>query len=344
MTNGRNAFVFRFLLGGCAFAVAAFVAALHCAGGDDSQPDHGALCTLEACMNSCLESSRPGGHCDGDLCICDDALPDADGDADGDGDGDADTPDRADTREDGREVREDGEAGEVPETTEDGEAVEARDDAAREDIPYEDAGPRCSDLSTAWTFNTGDSGWTHAAIDPPATGEFDPWERGAPTAGPAECHGGGSTNRCWATGLAGNYPTCQRAELRSPTTDLSPCATSSFHVDLVFWQWHEFAQASGANDGGTVEVSGDDGATWVQVAPSAGWDGPIDMDAAACDGSIYVDGLDGFLGSSGRWVQETIRVPAEYLTELFAFRFAFGSDGATSAAGWFLDDVAVVVR
>jgi hypothetical protein len=68
------------------------------------------------------------------------------------------------------------------------------------------------------------------------------------------------------------------------------------------------------------------------------------MDTTGCAGTNYADGKQGFLGTDARWVQETIRVTPEYLTDLFSFRFVFGSDGATSGAGWFVDDVAVVVR
>jgi hypothetical protein len=124
---------------------------------------------------------------------------------------------------------------------------------------------------------------------------------------------------------------------------MRPCASASYTVDVVFWHWYDFAVAGSTFDGGVVELSGDDGATWTAIAPTGGWDGSIDMDAG-CDGTLYTDGLDGFLRSSGRWVQETIRVPLDLRTEQFTFRFVFGSDSATAAAGWFVDDVALVVR
>ncbi|MBI5499993.1 MAG: hypothetical protein HY907_07100 [Deltaproteobacteria bacterium] len=325
------------------FAAAGTAGYLACAGDDDSQPDTVTGCTFETCFSSCLERGLPGGTCEDNLCICNEPGADADadgGDVDGEGDGgDVDVVD--DGADDGREDgREDGTEGGDGEATDDGDAAEE----AREDAPREDAGPRCTDLAEAWTFNGGEAGWTHAAVDAPVTGAWDPWELGEPTTGPAGCHGTATTNRCWTTGLAGNYPNCQRGGLLSPTLDLAPCATGSYVVDIVFWHWHQFSQAADSSDGGLVEVTGDGGETWTALAPAGGWDGAVVMDAAGCEGSIYVDGLDGFLGASGAWVQETIAVPAAYLTSQFAFRFVFGSDTAATADGWFVDDVAIRVR
>ncbi|MBN1774054.1 MAG: hypothetical protein JXB32_22535 [Deltaproteobacteria bacterium] len=332
-------------LGGLTLALTAVYGA--CANEGDDDPDVISGCTLESCMSSCLAGGLPGGHCEGDLCLCDPPLPDADGDADGDGDAEDlpdETPDRTDVREDvvvDVEVA-DGETtdGEPPDgETTDGDVVEVVEDF----VGPEDVGPRCTELAAAWTFNSGASGWTHEAVLAPPSGSFDPWELGTPTTGPEACHGSAATNLCWATGLDAAYPSCQRGALRSPTRNLAPCASSSYTVDLVFWHWYDFAAAAGSLDGALVELSGDDGATWTAIAPAGGWDGAIDMDSG-CDGTLYTDGRDGFLRTSGRWVQETIRVPLELRTEESAFRFVFGSDSATQAAGWFVDDVALVVR
>lgn len=302
-----------------------------CAGGGGSQSDVAPSCTADDCLAFCLTHSRPGGSCQDGACVCNEA---ADADADGDGDADAD----ADADADVHDAREDGEVVRDDARTDDGA------DEAVTDVLPEDAGPRCADLAAAWTFNGGAEDWTHGPVDAPATGEWDPWVVGTPTGGPGGCHGSATVNECWTTGLSGDYPTCQRGELRAPTRDMSPCATSAMHVDLVFWQWHDFAAATGSNDGGLVEISGDDGATWTQVAPASGWDGAIAMNGSACEGALYTDGKQGFLGDSGGWVQETIRVPTDLLTSQFTFRFVFGSDGATGAAGWFLDDVALLVH
>lgn len=302
---------------------------LHCGGDDGAEPS----CDPARCWNSCQAEGRPGGECVGVLCACfpgDDAPPDApDGDA-------------------GEEFAEldDGDA------TEDAEILADEADGAEDyaDRP-EDTGPRCLDLAVGWTFNGSVASWSHAALDAPATGSYDPWEHGVPASGPGECRGGGEANRCWATTLAGEYPECQRAYLRSPTLDLSPCAGSVYSVVLVFWHWYEFGSASGSADGGFVEVSGDGGERWVRVTPEGGWDARLEMDTtsgAGCEGTFYMDGVDGFAGpgmaSGGRWEQETFPIPETVLTAGFAFRFVFGSDAATSGAGWYVDDAAIVVR
>jgi hypothetical protein len=336
MTLGGKMRTQRRLLAGVFLALAAGLCAAYpgCSAGDDSGSDVPGGCTLENCMNSCFARGLPGGVCDGNLCICNE--PGADGDGDGDVT-DGDTADRPDVRDDGRDSPPD-EGGEATEDGETGDGETAED--VRDDAPREDAGPRCTDLAAAWTFNRDASGWTHGPVDAPATGEWDPWVLGVPTAGPAGCHGGGATNQCWTTGLAGSYPDCQRAELRPPTRDMTPCASASYTVTVAFWQWYDFA----SGDGGLVEVSGDDGATWVQIAPSTGWDGTLAMSGTACEGALYTDGKDAFLDASGAWVQASFTIPAEYLTSQFAFRLVFGSDGAGAADGWFVDDVALVVR
>jgi len=238
--------------------------------------------------------------------------------------------------------------GGVEDGGEDGEATDAPDDGRDvPDVEAYDAGRRCTEVATGWSFNGSVGSWSHDEIDGTGSGAWDPWEHGLPTGGPGSCRTGGATNRCWSTGLAGTYPTCQRAALRSPTVDLSPCATSPLRVDVVFWQWFAFGSGSGSTDGGTVEITSDGGSTWVALAPEEGWSGTIDMDlgaGAGCTGTMYPDGRDGFTGSSGTWIQRTVRIPAEHRTADFAFRFVFGSDGVTGGQGWFIDDVSVVAH
>jgi len=341
MRTGRGNLPFRTAMLAALAGLGAALAAAHgaCAAEGDDQ-DHGAGCTLESCISSCLAEGLPGGRCNAEgLCLCDPAPPDADADAE---DALDETPDRTDVHDVREDGRVDGEAtdGEAV----DGDTTDVAEDVAVEDVAGpEDSGPRCSTVATAWTFNAGAAGWTHEAVLAPPSGSFDPWALGTPTTGPGVCHGTATTNQCWSTGLAAAYPACQRGALRSPTRDLSPCAVGAYTVELVFWHWYDFAAAAGSLDGGVVELSGDDGATWTAIAPVGGWDGAIEADAG-CDGTLYTDGHDGFVRGSGRWVQETVSIPAELRTAQFAFRFVFGSDSAGQAAGWFIDDVAIVVR
>jgi hypothetical protein len=327
-------------------------AAAHAAcsvGDDDVQTDTPAGCTDQACFLVCVGDGLPGGSCRGDLCICASADADADGDGDvgpddaGEDDVPDAEPDDADTPDvepDDAPVPDDG-------TTEEGEVGEVADDAADiPDVEAYDAGRRCTDVTVGWSFNGGVGSWTHAEIGT-ATGDRDPWVHGIPTGGPGGCRSGGTADRCWGTGLGGTYPVCQQAALRSPTIDLGPCAASPMRVEVTFYQWHDFGSGSGSMDGGTVEVTSDGGTTWTRLAPTEGWGGVIDMDPAAgagCAGTLYPDGLSGFLARSPGWVQRTVPIPAEHRTAAFAFRFVFGSDGVEGGQGWFIDDVSVVVR
>src|SRR5262249_30437423 len=159
----------------------------------------------------------------------------------------------------------------------------------------------------------------------------------------------------WGTYLAGNYINCERGELWSPKIDLSACAGSN--VKLVFWHWYDFWWGDyGFNtydDGGVVEISGDDGNNW-NIAPRM--PDPIAIFPVRglfyrCDGpNFYVDRSPGFTNDSGGWVKAEFPIDAALRTSTFRVRFLYGT-GVSSAndtpassrpyarPGWYIDDV-----
>lgn len=209
------------------------------------------------------------------------------------------------------------------------------------------------------SFEDGPDGWTHHVMDGVSgTWPFDPWEVGTPSSvGPSSCADGA---RCWATDLDQNYAQCGRAELRSPSIDLTACAGRS--IVLVWEQWYEFWSGSynGTTwyDGGLVEVSTDGGTTWSPVDPSI-YSGTIRINpnrgsAYSClqSNSFHVHNRPGFVGSSGGWE----RVEAElFVSGTFRVRFAWASGVSSSttnantsrsatAPGWYIDDVRFEAR
>ena len=205
----------------------------------------------------------------------------------------------------------------------------------------------------AWTFEAGAQGFTHKALDGvSSTWPLDEWQRGATSLAPGGCHGGAA---CFGTALDQNYAQCERAELRSPTVDLSACAAAPT-LTLRFWHYYAFWSAlDGSADGGALELS-KDGATWSVATPApatfANIRGSYVGYACLAATSFHVDGLPAYTGTNGAWEQVEVEVPAALRTAGFRFRFAYATgvnattydadtSRLTAAPGWYVDDVSV---
>lgn len=203
-------------------------------------------------------------------------------------------------------------------------------------------------------FEAGAQGWTHGVSDggaSPPEYPHDPWTLGVSTVG-AACAAGS----CFGTELSKNYAQCQRGYLLSPPLDLSACA--GLEVDLVFRHayafWTDYANGKRWYDGGVVEVSGDDGATWV-VPPSTAYPGTVKISPAyastiCTNPSFGVDGKRGYIGLQTLPKEARLRVPPSALQSKTRVRFSFAS-GASSMTidadesrlqtnfGWRVDDI-----
>ncbi len=123
----------------------------------------------------------------------------------------------------------------------------------------------------------------------------------------------------WATGLSGTYPSLVDYKLYSGSYLLT--------TNSVLTLRHNYTTESGY-DGGNVSISTNGGTSWTLLNPNGGYP------------STNITGLNGeagYSGSSGGWQLATFNLN-QYTGQTVMFRFRFGSDGATSAAGWFLDD------
>jgi hypothetical protein len=241
--------------------------------------------------------------------------------------------------------------------TPDASAASSIDAAEQIDSPPSACAQLLGTLGT--DFESGASGWTHAALDGASAPGWplDEWQVGTATSGPGSCHGG---NTCWATRLDANYTSCQRAAVTSPSMDLSMCNGET--VKLAFWSWHDFwtgtVQGKSGTwfDGGIVEVSGD-GTTWLQVTPSPAYPGTVVINPNIGTGyqcvspnNFHVNNQAGFVGASGSWQQVTVALPAAAVTSAFRVRFAYSSgvsfqstdpevDRQHTRPGWYLDDL-----
>jgi PKD repeat protein len=154
---------------------------------------------------------------------------------------------------------------------------------------------------------TSDPGWT-------ATGGWAYGVPGGAGGDPATSHDVGSA--VYGSYLDGAYPN----DITVPetlTTGTLDCSTSS-GTTLTFWRW--LGVESRGNDQASVEVSGDDGATWTTV-----WANPSEVTTDASWQLCSYDIADVADGSS------TVRI-----------RWTLGpTNGSFAYAGWNIDDVQI---
>ena len=138
------------------------------------------------------------------------------------------------------------------------------------------------------------------------------WEVGVPIVGPSDPHSG---SKCAGTVLQADYPSYSNTRLVSPRVEV-PGASRSERVWLKFWHW--FVTENG-DDLGRVQISTDDGATWVTVTD------PL------------------YEGRSEVWTQAAVDI-SDYAGLTVRFGFYFTSDSNyNDYAGWYLDDMSIEV-
>ena len=125
--------------------------------------------------------------------------------------------------------------------------------------------------------------------------------------------------------------------LISPPISL-PAATTA-HT-LQFWNRQIIEDRSGGcYDGGMLDVSVDDGATWSQVPDSAmltdPYDGPL-----STGHSNPAGGLDAWCGDPQDWLNSVVDI-APWAGQTVRFRFRLASDSSVDREGWYIDDVLV---
>jgi hypothetical protein len=242
----------------------------------------------------------------------------------------------------------DGDSGTVPQP-------EPEEDAGK----MQDSGPNVSAACLAALDNAtfdfeADQDWTHKISDGAQGGPtwpYDPWTRG--TATTIAC----PQAACWAAERTQNYAQCQRGELVSPRIDLSACAGEK--ISLIFTHAYAFWTGSYGGqtwfDGGIVELSKDDGASWQQ--PAASYPGTVKINpnqgsSFQCHlaNDFHVHNKSGFTGTQTTPSTFEIAIPDNYLTGYVRVRFSQASgvssqttianeSRSSTAAGWRIDNV-----
>jgi hypothetical protein len=170
---------------------------------------------------------------------------------------------------------------------------------------------------------------------------FDDLETGAPgwTAG--------TGTYVWALSTARFYSGANSYHAVDPSTTsdqrlVSPAVvlpSAASPVTLQFWNWQLMEDRStGCYDGGLVEVSTDDGASWTHLPDAVMLTDPYDGPVSSL-GSL--DGWCDDLGASNTvWKKAVVDVDA-YAGQTVRFRFRLGSDSSVNREGWYIDDVKV---
>lgn len=119
--------------------------------------------------------------------------------------------------------------------------------------------------------------------------------------------------------------------LVSPTITL----TAGESPRLKFWNVWDIEQG---RDGGVVEISIDQGATWTRLTPDGGYPGSINSGGSLC-GVAQGDGA--FTGRGQfSWLQHEVSLSA-YAGESVQLRWLYRTDQALTGEGWFIDDIEV---
>ncbi len=142
-----------------------------------------------------------------------------------------------------------------------------------------------------------------------------------------------SANRAWYAGsdASAQYVNGMNAWLMSGPVTLVSGARLSFR----YWAATELKDSAHAYDGGIVEVSTNDGASFAPIAPTGGY--PFRIVGGA--GSPFTNDTPCIAGTGG-WQQAVFDLSA-FAGRDVRIRFRFGSDSSKTAEGWFVDDIEV---
>jgi uncharacterized repeat protein (TIGR01451 family) len=104
---------------------------------------------------------------------------------------------------------------------------------------------------------------------------------------------------------------------------------------MTFWHYYTFESETVWNDGGRVEISTDDGLTWIPKFPVIGYPGQIESTTNELEGESC------FVGNSSAWIQETFDLSSHDGEGSLIIRFRFATDGLVSDYGWYIDDIEI---
>ncbi len=144
--------------------------------------------------------------------------------------------------------------------------------------------------------------------------------------------GASSGSKVWGTVCGADY-----ANHANYTLDLSVSLTTNCKLTFNHWYKIEGAKAI-VYDGGNVKISDDGGSTFAVIEPEGSYPDTIN-DAY----SNPLGGEKAYSGDSGGWQSATFDL-SSYNNKNVIIRWNFGSDGATTDRGWYIDDVKIMAN
>ncbi len=151
-----------------------------------------------------------------------------------------------------------------------------------------------------------------------------------------------SGSKSW---YCGNPYTYYYTSLMHAKLDSTPFYVTA-GAQLTFWQWIECELdfqywrpgwiPDKCWDGGIVEISTNNGASFKQLTPLGGYPYKI----SGYVSSPWPEGTPCFAGEGNSWSQPTFDLSA-YAGSVAILRFHFGSDENTEETGWLIDDIVV---
>jgi hypothetical protein len=183
--------------------------------------------------------------------------------------------------------------------------------------------------STTETFESANPGWTVSG-DAATMPNIVSWQSRALSA--VDHVYFGPDNNGQTDGVKADLPDQQM--LTSPTFTVG---TGTFTIGFR----HRFSFEAGNWDGGIVEISTNNGATWTKIGTAGS---PYNGSTNAFTSAPIGAGTPAFVSRSSTWplfIPASINLGTAYANQNVQIRFRTGSDESTGAPGWDIDDVAL---
>lgn len=122
-----------------------------------------------------------------------------------------------------------------------------------------------------------------------------------------------------------------------------PVPTDLVYTNLILSFKHRF-QTDSLSDGGYIEISYDEGATWRNVIQDTLMPFAFNSENLYTSSDMLLGGVNGFSGTSDGWITTRIQwiwgMPAKGTESEITIRFHFISDSVqTNKAGWMIDNI-----
>lgn len=126
------------------------------------------------------------------------------------------------------------------------------------------------------------------------------------------------------------------AALTTPLLVPGPAESPSV---LSFYSWRDNLEAT--YDGGVVEISTNNGASWTKLPLTPDYPGLFGSDSLSCSNTPQTPAAGGFTGNDVSWDGPHTADLTPYAGLGSRIRFNLGTDPGVSSVGWYVDDISV---